>query len=100
MPYTRQQAEDILQSKFGFVWKVGSGRNPHQRLALFHNGKQVASTGFSRGMRRNSDVDDTLFMLIAREIRAQTSKNLRGMFDCNIGLKDYIGIISSQGLLR
>lgn len=99
MAYKKSDFEDKLFSKFGFVWKKGKGRNPHERLALFHNGMQVASTGLSRGLKNNSDIGDDLLLLIAREIRVRTMKNIRGMIDCDIGLKDYLEILSSQGYL-
>lgn len=99
MPFTRNEAETLLVKKFGFEWKRGSGRNPHDRLVLVHNGKQVASTAFSRNLRPNQDIEDWLMTPIVRELRAQTNSTLKGMFNCTVGRDKYLEILKSQGFL-
>ena len=96
MAYKRREVEAQLRNKFHFVDKPS---RPHERIALFIDGRQVASTGFSRGLRKNADVDHTIMKLIAREIRVATIGNLRGMIDCDISYDDYLEILREGNYL-
>ena len=98
MPYKKRDVEDKLLSKFGFL-KCGSGRGRHQRLCFYVNDKKIASTGLSRGLKSNSDIDRDLIDILARELKAQTAGNVRGMIDCTVSKDDYIDILRTQGLI-
>lgn len=100
MPLKAGMIVDKLKNKFGFEWVVVNGRNPHERLAFYFEGKKIATTGFSRSFRPNTDIDDTLITPFMREVRVQTAKQFKGMINCTVSLENYISILREQGYIK
>lgn len=100
MPYRKDNIISVLENKFGFSKVRNSGRNKHDRYAFYHDGKKIATTGFSRGARKNSNIDPALLTMMAREIRVQTLGFFRGMIDCPISLEEYLERLRNQGFIR
>ena len=100
MPLKTSEVIDKLVNKFGFKWVKVSGRSNHERLAYYFDGKKVATTGFSRSFRPNTDIDDSLITPFMREVRVQTAKQFKGMINCTVSSDDYIEILRSQGYIK
>lgn len=99
MPLKKGEIESKLLSKFGFQWVESSGRGSHERLAFYHEGRKIATTGFSRGFRKNEDLDDSLCKVMAREVRVQTLNFFKGMINCPNSLDDYRNRLREQGYI-
>jgi hypothetical protein len=100
MPLKVGAVVDKLINKFGFEWVKVGGRQPHERLAFKYHGKKVATTGFSRGFRANTDIDDSLLTPYAREVRVQTTQQFKGMIKCTVNQEAYLEILRGQGYIE
>lgn len=98
MSLKKGEIESQLLNKFGFEDR-SSGRGSHQKLVFIHNGKQVATTYFSRGFRKNTDIDNTLLMLMARQSGVMTVSFFKKMITCTRSKEDYIQRLDEQGHL-
>jgi hypothetical protein len=93
MPKSKRDLRKCLLSKFQFSEEK---KRPHEAVALFVDGKQVATVYFSRSW---DDIDDEMLGYIARKQLWVTSKYLRGMYDCTINRDDYLQHLRDSGHL-
>lgn len=98
MSLKRREIEDVLTGKFGFE-EISSTRGGHPRFAFYHNGKKIASTGFSHAFRRNTDIGPGLLGRMAKEVRVETQNFFRGMIECQNSLNDFIEQLRQLGYI-
>jgi hypothetical protein len=93
MPIPSNKLCKTLTNKFKFELIGGT---KHERVALFIEDKQVATTGFSRGSKK--DISDSLLGQMAREIFV-TPGFLKKMNDCTKDYDDYVAYLEEIGKL-
>jgi hypothetical protein len=78
--------KQTLQGKFHYVEEPEA---KHDRIAFYHNGKKVATTGFSRGA--GPDIGDpSLLAQMAKEVRVNQLSFFKRMIECTRSYDDYI----------
>ena len=85
-----------LQKK-GFEY-TSTGRQPHEKLRLFVNGKK---TGISVPISRSSKIKEygsDLINIVKRELKLETSKQVVDLVDCPLSYGDYLNILSRNGI--
>jgi hypothetical protein len=100
MPLKKDDIEEKLANKFHFRKIKGKGRNDHERWAFYFKEKKIATTGFSRGFKGGTDLDDGLLTVMAREVRVQTLHNFKGMISCTVTLEKYLNILREQKFIQ
>ena len=92
MPITKSDLRRCLVQKFGFSDVSGS---KHEALSLIVDGRNVATTRFSRSW---NDIDDSMLRQIARELWSK-AQDLRQMCDCTISRDEYLQKLYREGHL-
>ncbi|MBE3116480.1 hypothetical protein IMZ68_04680 [Candidatus Bathyarchaeota archaeon] len=95
MPLDKQLVRDTLLSKFKFEEVEGT---KHGRIAFFYNNKKIATTGFSRGSRK--DLDDSLLGIMAKEILVLKLGFFKGMITCSNSRLDYLKVLNDGGFIK
>jgi hypothetical protein len=93
MPINKEDLQACLRTKFGFEPARG---NPHDAMALFFNGKKVATARFSRGQR---EIDDTILTVMARQLFVNLGF-FKGMFLCTKSIDNYIAHLRQNNKLN
>jgi len=93
MPIEKDALRSCLMRKFGFEEVEGS---KHEAVALFIEGRKIATTRFSRSHR---NISDKILGLIAREIWVQ-SGYFRQMYSCTKDPDDYLRHLQETGHIR
>ena len=93
MEITKKDLQSKLVTKFHFQTVDGSR---HEALALFVDGRKVATCRFSRSHR---SLSRQVLTLIARELWVQ-SGYLTRMYSCTIGRCDYLQHLQETGKLE
>ncbi len=92
MPIPKKDLRRRLIKKFHFQQVSGSR---HEAVALFVDGRKVATTRFSRS---GKDVSDKILSLIARQIRVNLGY-LKQMHGCTKGSDDYMDHLRKTGYI-
>jgi hypothetical protein len=82
MAIAKDDLRTCLINKFGFTPVPGTN---HRAVALFINGRKVATTRFSGS---HVTLSDDILLMIGREIWVQMGE-LKKMYGCTIGSEDY-----------
>jgi len=88
MPINKLDLQTCLRTKFGFEVVEGS---LHDAMALFYNGKKVATARFSRGQR---EIYDDILTIMARELFVNLGY-IKRMKGCTKSRDDYIAHLQS-----
>lgn len=91
---TKKEIRTQLKEKFFFEDVKGS---KHGAVSLFHNGKKVATTRFSRG--GSDDVPDSILGRMAKEIRIVKTKFFKEMIECTKSREAYMEELEKGGFL-
>jgi hypothetical protein len=100
MPFKKTLIETRLSNKFHFEKSISTGRNPHERWSFFYKDKKIATTEFSRNLRKNDDIDDTLLKLISKEVRAPSLMFFKNMINCTESAESYLNTLKDQKLIN
>lgn len=95
MPLDKQKVKNTLLEKFEFQEVEGT---KHERIAFFHNGKKVATTGFSRGTGR--DLGESLLKIIANEILVSNLGFFKEMIICTKSRQEYLRKLNDGGFIE
>jgi hypothetical protein len=93
MPIPKRNLRRCLIHKFHFEEVSGT---KHEAVALFVDGRKIATTRFSSSHR---DIDDTILRQIARQIWVQLGY-LKKMYDCTKNPEDYHEHLRRTGHLQ
>lgn len=95
MALKRTEVEEKLLHKFGFEPVDGTR---HDAVAFFYDGRKIATTRFSRGMK--GDVSPDILKAMAEEVRVVTLSYFKEMITCTKSKDDYIRFLREQGWIQ
>jgi hypothetical protein len=97
VPIPKADLQRALVRKFAFEAVPGS---KHEAHTLKVDGKKVATTRFSRGLR-SEDLGPALLRQIALQLRLDSEplKKICGMVECSVSQEDYLRELRDAGVL-
>ena len=86
MTLKKRDIHSKLVSKFKFTRLETS----HEKFSLYIDGHKILSTHTSRS---HEDIDNTLLLLMAKEMGVDKLNTIKQMFECTISREDYLQIL-------